>query len=40
MTYYHWLGIEAEQFHEAQAYYAAFHDDIEDDGWITQWPKL
>jgi hypothetical protein len=29
MSFYHWLGIEAEQFGE-----------VEDDGWITLWPRV
>jgi hypothetical protein len=38
VSYYHWLGIDAEPFHGAEELLAAYG--YEDDGWITIWPTL
>ena len=44
MTYYHWLGAEAEQYHcddyVAALFEAYGYDPREADGDVTIWPKL
>lgn len=43
MSYFFWLGIDAEQYETipfASFDYAIDPELTEDDGWITQWPKL
>ncbi len=38
MSFYHWLGIDAEQFEGAEELLEAYG--YEADGWITLHPKL
>ena len=38
MTYYFWLGCDAEPFEGAEELLEAYG--YEADGWMTLWPKL